>query len=127
MLIWLRKYPTLVELSSQFGIPVTSVHRIIHKILPIFHVTLVKKYVKWPSHAEWHALAGGIPEWPHVVAILDGTPFRISRPAGMHSNVNQSLLYMYLHPKIVTEISNFVNIVGTYQRVLYRRDRHCFF
>ena len=65
-----------------FGIPVSCVHRIIHKILPILHVATVNKYIIWHSDQNWRNLAGQIPQWPHVVAILDGTPFRISRPAG---------------------------------------------
>ena len=32
---------------------------------------------------EWRNLAGTYPEWPRVVAILDCTPFRISKPKGM--------------------------------------------
>ena len=81
--IWQCKYPTLSVLATHFGIPLSCVHRIIHKILPILHVTTVHKYIKWHSEQEWMKLAGTIPEWPRVVAILDGTPFRISRPRGM--------------------------------------------
>ena len=81
-LVWLRRYPTLSHISMQFGIPVSCTHRIVHKILPILHAAIVNKYIKWPSPQKWTRLAGTIPEWPHVVGILDGTPFRISRPAG---------------------------------------------
>ena len=49
----------------------------------MLHVTTVNKYIRWHSHDEWMSLAGSIPEWPRVVGILDGTPFRISRPKGM--------------------------------------------
>ena len=70
------------QLASQFGIPVTSVHRVIHKILPLIHVVTVPKYIVWHSQQHWQNLSGVIPAWPNVVAILDGTPFRISRPAG---------------------------------------------
>ena len=66
-----------------FGIPVSCVHRIIHKIIPILHAATVPKYIEWHSHQKWLNLAGEIPEWPNVVGILDGTPFRISRPRGM--------------------------------------------
>ena len=66
------------HLSMHFGIPVSSVHRIIHKILPILHISTVPKYIQWHSHQNWINLAGQIPEWPNVVGILDGTPFRIS-------------------------------------------------
>ena len=31
---------------------------------------------------EWRNMAGMYPKWPRVVAIVDGTPFRISQPKG---------------------------------------------
>ena len=96
-MIWLRRYPTLHHISAEFGISVASVHRIIHKTIPILHVYIVPKYITWHNFRKWNSLAGEFPEWPRVVAILDGTPFRISKPKG--------------------------NI----QRIFYRRDRHCFF
>lgn len=33
----------------------------------------------------WRNLIGTFPEWPRVVAILDCTPFRISKPTGQCS------------------------------------------
>ena len=45
----------------------------------------------------WRNLAGFYPDWPRVVAIIDGTPFRISKPT------------------------------GPFQRLFYRPDRHCHF
>ena len=87
-MIWLRKYPTFSELANKFGIPITSVHRIIHKLLPIIHVVTVPKYIKWHSAREWNDLTGSIEEWPNVVGILDGTPFRISRPAGDSNTID---------------------------------------
>ena len=45
----------------------------------------------------WRNIAGYFPTWPRVVAILDCTPFRISRPK------------------------------GNFQRLFWRKDRHCFF
>ena len=95
--IWLRRYPTLQHLATHFEIPVTCVHRIIHKTIPLLHVYVVPKYIKWHNPWQWQSLAGKLAAWPRVVAILDGTPFRISKPKG--------------------------NI----QRIFYRRDRHCFF
>ena len=76
-------YPTMDYLSMEFRIPISCVHRIIHKILPSLHAATVPKYIQWHSNQEWNALQGTIPEWPKVVGILDGTPFRISRPAGI--------------------------------------------
>ena len=95
--IWLRRYPTMQHIATHFGIPVSCVHRIIHKILPFLHVYLVPKYITWHTDRKWNSLRGELPDWPRVVAILDGTPFRISKPKG--------------------------NI----QRIFYRRDRHIFF
>ena len=80
--IWLRCYPTMQHLGMHFGVPVSCIHCIIYKILPILHVVAVPKYIQWHSPQMWTSLAGTIPEWPQVVAILDGTPFRISRPKG---------------------------------------------
>ena len=85
-MIWLRRYPTMFHLASQFGISVGLVHKIIHKFLPILHVYLVPKYVRWHSMNTWRQLAGTFPEWPRVVGILDGTPFRISKPKGTWLN-----------------------------------------
>ena len=82
-MIWLRKYPTMEILSFVFGIPVTCTHRIIHKCVKILHAYLVPKYIQWHTMPEWRSLAGTYPEWPRVVAILDGTPFRISKPKGL--------------------------------------------
>ena len=72
----------MYHLAMHFGISVSCVHRIIHRLVPILHVNLVKKYIRWPNHNEWQNLAGFYEEWPRVVAILDGTPFRISKPTG---------------------------------------------
>ena len=95
--IWLRRYPTMHHLSMHFDIPVTCVHRILHKIIPILHAIYVPKYICWHSHAKWRQLVGYFPFWPRVVAILDGTPFKISRPKGI------------------------------FQRLFWRKDWHCFF
>ena len=70
------------HLAMHFGIHVSCVHRIIHQILPKLHVVLVPKYIIWHSAQNWQNLVGLISQWPQIVAILDGTPFRISRPAG---------------------------------------------
>ena len=61
------------HLGTHFGIPVSTVHRIIHKILPILHAVTVPKYIKWHTFHKWNTLVGEIPEWPNVVAIIDGT------------------------------------------------------
>ena len=82
-MIWLRRYPTMHHLSMHFGITVSSTHRIIHKCVEYLHAYLVPKYIRWHPMQYWRNLAGMYPEWPRVVAILDCTPFRISRPNGM--------------------------------------------
>ena len=96
-MIWLRQYPTLQHLAVLFGIPLSTVDRIIHRIIPILHVYLVRNYIRWHPNNHWRQLAGHFPYWPQVVAIVDGTPFRISKPKGL------------------------------IQRLFWRRDRHCFF
>ena len=70
------------HLAMHFGISVACVHRIIHKLILIMHVCLVKKYIKWPNAQDWFSMQGFYSHWPRVVAILDGTPFLISKPSG---------------------------------------------
>ena len=82
-MIWIRRYVTMHHLSMHFGISVSCVHRIIHHTLPILHVFIVPNYIQWHSAKHWNDLAGEIPQWPKVVAIVDGTPFRISKPSGI--------------------------------------------
>ena len=85
------------HISAHFGISVSTVHRIVHKTIPLLHVFIVPRYIIWHNDRKWRSLAGYLPEWPRVVAIVDGTPFRISKPKG--------------------------NI----QHIFYRRDKHFFF
>ena len=70
------------DLSLIFGIDASSVHRIIHEYIRLLHVYLVPKYIRWHSMDYWRNLAGFYKEWPRVVALLDCTPFRISKPKG---------------------------------------------
>ena len=77
-----KKIPSIQDLSATFGVSISIVHRTIHRIIPLMHLKIVRKFVRWPSIREWNQLAGSNPQWPHVVAILDGTPFRISKPSG---------------------------------------------
>ena len=72
----------MTMLASLFGIPVSCVHKIIHKMIKYLHAYLVPKYIKWHSMREWRKLSGFYPEWPRVVAIMDCTPLRISKPKG---------------------------------------------
>ena len=81
-MIWLRRYPTMEHLSTEFSIPVSCTHRIIHKCLRLLHVYVVPRYIRWHTGPEWLSLRGYYPEWPRVVGILDCTPFRISRAKG---------------------------------------------
>ena len=96
-MIWLCRYPSMAYIGAQFRVSVACIHKIIHRMIPIFHSNLVPKYIRWHSMNHWRWLSGTFPEWPRVVAIIDGTPFRISRPK------------------------------GCYQRLYWRGDRHCFF
>ena len=70
------------HLSMHFGISTPCIHKIIHRLLPVLHSYVVPKFIKWHSMHHWRRLVGTFPEWPRVVAIIDGTPFRISRPKG---------------------------------------------
>ena len=51
-------------------------------MIRFLHGYLVPKYIQWHSMADWRKLRGFFPEWPRVVALIDGTPFRISKPRG---------------------------------------------
>ena len=74
-LIWLRRYPTMNHLAMHFDIPVSTVHRILHKMIPLLHAYLVPKYIKWHSMEYWRSLQGTFSFWPRVVGVVDGTPF----------------------------------------------------
>ena len=86
--IFLRRYPTMHHLASHFNIGVSTVHRILHQIIKYLHAHLVPKYIVWHTMRQWRDLAGIYPEWPRVVAILDCTPFRISKPTGKEIKVH---------------------------------------
>ena len=66
--IWLRRYPTMQHLASQFGISVSLVHKIIHRYIYVLHAYLVPKYIRWHSMPHWRRMVGMIPEWPTVVS-----------------------------------------------------------
>ena len=100
--IWLRRYPSMHHLAFHFGISVSLVHRIIHKMIPHLHSWAVPKYIRWHSMAYWRRLAGTFPEWPNVVAILDCTPFRINKPTG---TVTKFLSMQVVHRTLFSNFS----------------------
>ena len=53
----------MTDLSGQFGIPVSCVHKIIHKLIKYLHVYLVQKYIHWHTMNDWRLLRGYYPEW----------------------------------------------------------------
>ena len=89
------------HLSIHFGVPVTCIHQILHECLKIMHAYLVPRYIHWHSMPKWRSLAGTFPEWPRVVAIVDRTPFRISKPTGTDE-------YNIAFMSLVVIISNLV-------------------
>ena len=70
------------HIAMHFSIAVSLVHKIIHRMLPLLHAYIVPNYIRWHGLNKWNSLSGEFQEWPRVVAIIDGTPFRISRPKG---------------------------------------------
>ena len=46
-LTWLRSYPCLTYLSLTFGIPDRHCQYILDKMIPVFHMALVPKYIQW--------------------------------------------------------------------------------
>ena len=127
-MIWLHQYPKMTTLASIFGIPVSSVHKFLHRILKYLHGYLVPKYIKWHSMRHWQRLIGLYPEWPRVVAILDCTPLRISKPKG-------NLFVLHIFTDIIRQSWNQLSVKmiiyfmlqGVVQQIYYRRDRHCHF
>ena len=118
-MIWLRKYPTMEELAVIFGLRVGSVHKILHKFSKILHIYLVPKYIRWHTMGHWRRLAGTYPEWPRVVAILDCTPFRISKPTGqlrfqneIWENVNNCCLSSHIKVFFFSFRSHTENILS---------------
>ena len=96
-MIWLRHYPTMHHLAMHFAIPVSSVHTILHRIMKYLHAYLVPRYIKWHTMAEWRNFIGFYPEWPRVVAIVDCTPFRISKPKGEYYTLSfQNIFHPHL-------------------------------
>ncbi len=81
-LIWFRRYSTFAMLSFLFGISVSMVFQVLHFTVPILHVHLVPRFIRWPTDNEWHAQAGTYPNFPTVVGHIDGSCFRIMRPTG---------------------------------------------
>ena len=94
-MIWLRRYPKMEDLAIMFGVVVSCIHRIIHKYVKVLHAYLVPRYIRWHTMPEWRNLAGTFPEWPRVVAIVDGTPFRISKPKGQHLMSYHNIFLLY--------------------------------
>ena len=85
----------MTHMSSVFGICVSSTHQIIHDFLKMLHAYLVPKYISWHRMNYWRNLAGTYPEWPNVVAILDCTPFRISKPTGINIPESTNIFYEF--------------------------------
>ena len=80
--MWMRGYETVRRLSSRFGVSKSTVQRDLDHIIPILHTTLFPREVTMPTPAEIRSMRGSFPDVPNAIAILDGTPFRISRPKG---------------------------------------------
>ena len=112
--IWLRRYRTMHHLAMHFGISVGLVHRIIHKFIPYIHSWVVPKYIRWHNMAHWRSLAGFYPEWPHVVAILDCTPFRINKPKGkyyIHNHTNSESTWLLNNVPYIENTGEFYSRV----------------
>ena len=120
------------HLSMHFGISVSSIHRFIHKVLPVLHAYLVPKYIRWHTMNKWRSLVGTIPEFPSVVAKLqiahriESVNHLVNTSIKMLFNqcLNRFLTWMnYL--KI--NVCNLLSLAGPIQRLFYRGDRHCHF
>ena len=96
-----------------FGITVSSLHRLLHKILRFLHAFLVPKYVQWHSMNHWRSLIGTFPDWPTAVAIIDCTPFRINKPKGkvfiLSFQISSSMTTLNIVGKLIYSLH--INIV----------------
>ena len=109
-MIWLRRYPTMHHLSMQFGIEVSRVHSIIHRMILLMHCYLVPKYIRWHSMIKWKKYCWDLSQMAKrsrytslmdqsldifemsinlinhcsllIAAVMDCTPMRISKPKG---------------------------------------------
>ena len=131
-MIWLCRYHTMENLSVLFNIPVSRIHWILHKFVKILHAYLVPKYIKLHSMNVWRHLAGIYPKWPTVVAIVDCTPFQISKPKGRARICDTCKYPAIFHVKkefcaAGHSCHKKTFVLGAMQGLFYRGDCHCFF
>ena len=81
-IIWLRGYATYAALAFMYGVSLSTIHNVLHQIIPILHAHLVPRFIRWPSNAAWNSMRGLVSGFDMAVGYVDGTPFRISRPTG---------------------------------------------
>jgi len=71
--------PCGYSLSLWFDIDLSSVVRIIYKLVPELWRYL-QNQISWPNLHEWANLMGNWPEFPNAVGAIDTTPHEIYRP-----------------------------------------------
>jgi len=84
-LLWLRRYPTYLDLFIAVGVDELSLHHYLHRVLRALE-SLEQLKIKWPSENEFkedlkEQSRSPFP-WLHkVVCVVDGTEIKVGRPA----------------------------------------------
>jgi hypothetical protein len=84
-LLWLRRYPTYLDLFIAVGVDELSLHHYLHRVLRALE-SLEQLKIKWPSEDEFkeqlkNQSRSPFP-WLHkVVCVVDGTEIKVGRPA----------------------------------------------
>jgi hypothetical protein len=84
-LLWLRRYPTYLDLFIAVGVDQLSLHHYLHRVLRALE-SLEQLKIKWPTEEEFKEelkkQARSPFPWLHkVVCVVDGTEIKVGRPA----------------------------------------------
>ena len=105
--IWLRRYPTLNELSNMFGVDAKLVYLDIWHILSILKVQL-KNYVQWPSEEEFEEIRGSF-YFPNVVGSVDGTIHRVWKPLrGQGKYYRGDKKTHFISTQVIVDLNGFI-------------------
>ncbi|KAK3106435.1 hypothetical protein FSP39_019847 [Pinctada imbricata] len=111
-LIWLRSYPSYYFLSMLFGVSVSTIHREIACLIPIFRAKF-SMYIKWASYNDWRTMRGVWPTLSSVVGAIDGTSGEIYRPQIVPQRLFYSghRHYHAIHAQVVVDNSGLIRYI----------------
>ncbi len=113
-LIWFRRYSVFPMLSFLFGISNTLAFEILHFTVPILHVHMVPRFIRWPNANEWQNQAGTYGHFPRVVGFLDGSAIRILKPA-------QRLQALFFRGDKRCHLINWILVTDTKGMIVFSR------